>query len=510
MTSRALLEMPHLSLELVGGASGLDRPIAWAHVAEVSDPTPWLEGGELILTTGLGMTAAPEEQLAYLSRLRSAQVAGIVVVSDSAPPISGAMIAAADEQGLPLLTTMLKQPFQAIGKLVYAANSSAEAERLVEHLRIYGVLRTAATETIAAAQLVQRLGDLTRTSLAVVRQDGRPQFGAGNAHHRWPEAAVALEELSGSARRGTYARLTSDDGAPPGFVVQVSAPTPSRVFLIVEGADPGSTPDLVAVHHIATVVGTQVVAQRAERAVRQRVGADLLRELIDGYVGPSVTGRLSALELPDDPLVVLYVRPRQRESDVSAERLHDVLLDHDMPALVGSQLGDVVAVLPADHEPASMARGLRRLATDALEQPCAVSAGTPGDCAHIRTSFQQAVVTIEHAELASDGIATFGRIDEPLAWMMADPARTELLVAQTIAPLIAYDREHRSELVLTLSVYLRATASPSQAADALHVHRNTLSYRLRRIEELTGRSLASMDDRFELWLGLRAQELARA
>jgi PucR family transcriptional regulator, purine catabolism regulatory protein len=448
--------------------------------------------------------------LAYLRRLGAARVAGIVIVSDSAPPISAAMIAAADDDGLPLLTTMLKQPFQAIGKLVYAANSSVEAERLVQHLRIYGVLRTAATETITAADLVQRLGDVTRTRLAVVRQDGRPQFGAGDPHDRWPEAEAALEELSGSARHGTYARLTGDDASPPGYVVQLSSPTPSRIFVIVEGVDGASVPDLVAVHHIATVVATQVVAQRAERAVRQRVGADLLRELIDGYVGPSVGGRLNALELPTDPLVVLCVRPRQRESDVSAERLHDVLLDHDLPALVGSQLADVIAVLPADRAPAILARRLRGLANDALEQPCAVSAGTPGDCAHIRTSFQQAVVAIEHAELASDAIATFGRLDEPLAWMMANPARVELLVAHTIGPLLAYDREHRSELLLTLRVYLRATGSPSQAADALHVHRNTLGYRLKRIEEVTGRSLASMDDRFELWLGVRAHELARA
>jgi purine catabolism regulator len=506
---RALLEMPHLSFEVAGGAAGLDRPVAWVHIAEVSDPTPWVEGGELILTTGGGLTASPDEQVLYLRRLAQARVAGLVVVSDLAPPISDAMIGVADELELPLLTSELKQPFQAIAKLVNSANSSADAERLVEHLRIYGVLRTAAAEGITATQLLDRLAYVTRSRLAVVREDGRPQFGAGRPHERWPQAAAALEALSGAARRGMYARLP-DDGRGSGYVIQLSAPTPSRVFLIVEGIEGKPMPDLVAIHHIATVIATQVIAQRAERAVRQRVGAELLRELIDGYVDRSVPARLRALDLPTQPLVALCVRSRQGDSEAAAERLYDVFLDRDQPALVASRRGEVLAVVAAVRPPAEVARSVREMAIDALERSCSVSIGTPGDSAHLRTSFQQAIVAIEHAELARDGVATFSRIDAPLTWMPADPASTQLLFEQTIAPLLAYDREHRADLLFTLSVYLRATGSAAQAAEALHIHRNTLSYRLKRVEEITSRSLRSMDDRFELWLGLRAYELRSA
>jgi purine catabolism regulator len=508
ITVRGLAEMPHMSLGIAAGAAGLEREIGWVHVAEVSDPTPWLEGGELILTSGLGLTSAADEQALYLRRLVQARVAGLVVVSDTAPPLTARMRAVADEHELPLLTTELKQPFQAIAKLVYAANSSAQAELLVDHLRIYGVLGTAAADGIGAPELVDRLAEITRLRLAVVREDGRPQFGSGPPHERWPEAAAALEELSGGARSGMYARL-SDAGGNPGYVLQLTTPTPSRVFLLAEGIAGEQMPDLVSLHHIATVLGTQVVAQRAERAIRQRVGAELLRELIDGYVGRSVPARLEALDLPTRPLVALCVRTEDGEPEVAAERLHDVLLDHDQPALVATRRGEIIAVLPAADAPLEVAQLVRRLAVDLLEWPCAVSAGTSGDPAHLRTSLQQAVVAIEHAQLAPDGVASFSRIDAPLAWMPADPAGMQLLVEQTIAPLVAYDSEHRTDLVLTLNVYLRA-AGVGQAADALHIHRNTLGYRLKRIEKVTSRSLSSMDDRFELWLGLRAHELRGA
>jgi purine catabolism regulator len=505
ITVRALLEMPHLSLELAAGQAGLDREIAWVHVAEVSDPTPWIEGGELILTTGLGLTDIPDEQALYLRRLALARAAGVVVVSHTAPPISAAMRATANDLDLPLLTTEQKQPFQAIAKLVYAANSNVQAERLVEHLRIYGVLRTAAANGISALELQQRLAEVAQVRLAVVREDGRPQFGAGEPDPRWAAARGALEALSGGARSGMYARLP-DDGGSPGYVLQLTVPTASRVFLIAEGIEGERMPELVALHHIATVLATQVLAQRTERAIRHRVGADLLRELIDGHVGPSVAARLEALEVLGRQLVVLCVRAQERESDIAAEELHDVLLDHDLRALVAKRQGDVFVALPASPSTSEVARLVRAVAVDTFERRCAVSIGTPGDAEHVRTSFQQAVVAIEHALLAPDGVAMFSRIDAPSAWMPADPAAIRLLVDETIGPLIEYDREHHTDLMLTLNVYLRAAGS-AQAADALHIHRNTLGYRLKRIEQVTSRRLTSMDDRFELWLGLRAHEL---
>jgi len=53
LTVAALLETEHLGLGVEAGAAGLDRRITWAHVCELSDPRPWLDSGELIMTTGL-------------------------------------------------------------------------------------------------------------------------------------------------------------------------------------------------------------------------------------------------------------------------------------------------------------------------------------------------------------------------------------------------------------------------------------------------------------------------
>jgi PucR family transcriptional regulator, purine catabolism regulatory protein len=78
-----------------------------------------------------------------------------------------------------------------------------------------------------------------------------------------------------------------------------------------------------------------------------------------------------------------------------------------------------------------------------------------------------------------------------------------------LGPVIAYDEEHVTDLVHSLAVFLEHNRSWQRSAEVLHVHKQTLVYRMHRVEELTGRDLRDTADVVELWLGLRALEFAR-
>ena len=69
--------MPSLRLELAAGRGGLVKEISWLHISELADPTPWLAGGELLLTTGLGIGDRPSAQRAYVRRLEKHGLAGL-------------------------------------------------------------------------------------------------------------------------------------------------------------------------------------------------------------------------------------------------------------------------------------------------------------------------------------------------------------------------------------------------------------------------------------------------
>jgi purine catabolism regulator len=90
---------------------------------------------------------------------------------------------------------------------------------------------------------------------------------------------------------------------------------------------------------------------------------------------------------------------------------------------------------------------------------------------------------------------------------MADPDALRAFADSLLAPLDAYDRDHGGELQASLRAFLQHNARWEAAAGELFVHRHTLRYRMRKVEELTGRDLGSSFDRMEFWLALRAREL---
>jgi purine catabolism regulator len=93
---------------------------------------------------------------------------------------------------------------------------------------------------------------------------------------------------------------------------------------------------------------------------------------------------------------------------------------------------------------------------------------------------------------------------------MADPDALRAFADAMLAPLDAYDRDHNGELLASLQAFLEFNARWETAAAELFVHRHTLRYRMRKVEELSGRDLGSSFDRMEFWLALRARDLLAA
>ena len=75
--------------------------------------------------------------------------------------------------------------------------------------------------------------------------------------------------------------------------------------------------------------------------------------------------------------------------------------------------------------------------------------------------------------------------------------------ARLLDPLRDYDRRHRAELIPTLEAFLDCDGSWTRCATRLHLHVNTLRYRVGRIEQLTGRDLSRLEDKLDFFLALR-------
>jgi purine catabolism regulator len=87
------------------------------------------------------------------------------------------------------------------------------------------------------------------------------------------------------------------------------------------------------------------------------------------------------------------------------------------------------------------------------------------------------------------------------------PVEARALVTRVLGALITYDAEHGTDYLRTLRAMLRHNRSWRLAAQELHIHKQTLGYRLRKIEQLTGRGFTKTEHLAELWFAVRANDL---
>ncbi|MER7176733.1 PucR family transcriptional regulator ligand-binding domain-containing protein, partial [Streptomyces mesophilus] len=122
-TLASLVHHSALKLRVRAGEDRLDTPVRWAHVSELADPVPYMEGGELLLITALKLDAEDHDAMrSYVKRLVDAGVIGLgFAVGVNYEDIPDALVSAASDEGLPLLEVPRRTPFLAISKAVSAA-----------------------------------------------------------------------------------------------------------------------------------------------------------------------------------------------------------------------------------------------------------------------------------------------------------------------------------------------------------------------------------------------------
>jgi purine catabolism regulator len=131
--------------------------------------------------------------------------------------------------------------------------------------------------------------------------------------------------------------------------------------------------------------------------------------------------------------------------------------------------------------------------------------GTAGRVAEAR---QEARWALGAAKAESRRVVRYG--DETALPLPRTPAEAQVLVSRVLGALMAHDAEHGTEYLHTLRVALRSNRSWRLAADELHIHKQTLGYRLRKIEQLTGRGVTQTDHIAELWFAVRAHDLVHS
>lgn len=494
---RDVATIPALDLRVLAGGSGpgMERRVRWVASSELEDPGPYLEGGELLLTTG--MRLAPDDgpgATGYVGRLVAA---GVVALGFGVGPVHAgtpaALVAAADAAGLPLLEVPLPVPFIAVSKAVSGLLAAEEYEQAARGFAAQRDLIRAALDDddpdqAVLARLVRHLGGfalLLDPAGAVVR--ARPVTAAGRA-------AELAGEVARLRPRGVLASAVVASAQEYVVLHPLGVPGRTHGFLAVGSPAAPSPGDHAVVNLAVSLLSLALARAESRHSAARGVRTAAMQLLLAGRgavlpltdlgwsratgrvrvvvvsAGPSAvaTGEdrvgdvlaqaaVASGVLPEDPALIVAVL----SADAALDDLRDAV--HLGDPLVAAGVGDTADADDADALARSLARARRALA--------AVGGGLR----------------------AYDDLG--GGLDALL-----DPAAADAWAVALLAPL---DRPgERADLAATLRAWLDRHGQVDAAAADLGVHRHTVRHRLRRAETLLGRSLDDPAVRAELYLAL--------
>ena len=486
ITVRDLVGMDQLACSVLAGADGLDRPVLWAHSCELPDPWTWLGSKELLMTVGMCIPGEPDEQVRFLDELAGKGLSGVALGDHQlAPPLTDDMLARAEDLRFPVLLVRHTTPFAAVARTVAIASQSEQLGRITRLSKLYELARMT---TPGGTALLERLSTELGSPLHVV-----------DVEHG-TEALAAATSLSSDVIAALRREVTESDRLPPRITVTdrsvavtaFALSTHRRCMMVIEGADIDL--DAFVVLHAQSLVGVEVERATRERERTDRLGEELFRQVVEGKIGGEAAApRFEQAGLSTSSWQVVAF------SATVLEATRTILSDEGRPYL-SLRNGDVAMVL--------CGRDDRQAVTDVVRRH-ADFVGISSFVAEVHRigeGSKEARWALEAARSRGEAVADYSDSAPLFLPRTVDEARLSARIV--LGPLIDNDRAHGTELVRTLQAYLSETRSWNDAADALHIHRQTLGYRLRQIENLTGRSTRRPADIAMFWMALAAREIA--
>jgi len=542
------------SPQVVAGTDGLGARVRWVHVLELADAAHLLQGGELVLTTGVALPAEPALLARYAADLASAGGNGVSALAVElgrryVGTLPGALVRAAADSGLTLIAFEREVSFVEITEAVHARIIDAQLDELRASERLHEVFTELSVTGASTEEIVRQAAALA----------GRPVILADLSHRVLacePGSADPARLLAGFARRsralsGSSGRTAYDEASGWLFTpVGARGEDWGRVILVCDGP-PGGT-DTVLIERAATTLALgRLLTRHAESLDRQAHRTLITGIISQAHADPAEAAvRSRALGVPVDgrQLVAMVLRLRDPAGTpgplgVSA---HARVLDvadaaaaacraERIPALVGTlddaRAGAMLSLSPSADPDRVLESLAARLGSGRDGLVIGVGAAV-GSIRDVRLSFLEASQVADVAAERPDGWpAAAGPSGGPaagepaargsgrplfyrladlrlrgLVHLLRDDPRMQTFVERELGPLLSAEPD--TSLLAVLAAYLAAGGNKAEAAKQAHLARPTFYERLRRIERILGTDLDSAESRTSLHVALLALQAA--
>lgn len=527
----ALKLKPFTGAQVIAGHAGLDNPVTWVHTTGVPDAAQWLNGGELLLVTANNMPDDPSGQRRYVKELAEKRVAGLIVaVGKLIDHIPAVMCEAANAHKFPLIEIPYAVRFV---DLVRTANERIAQENMAlvrRSLDIHRALTQLVLEGGGIRDLAQLLARLINQSVSIeterfealasvniaavdearryTQQHGRTDPRLVNAL----EAAV-LPEIRRTLQpvfipRMPHVGLEMERILAP---VVVHGEIYGFVWIIADER-PLDDIDRVAIESAATIAALIMLHQDSIQSAEAAMKGNLLTRLIQGEMSGFNVLTDQALRYGVDLretfrlLMVEYPQATSQRILRLYRETNHIVATRDRAAIVGQYAGNMILLIQSTEDPDMIIEDLRSTTSREGKARIGVS-GTHSGARQVRLAYTESREVLDITrKLGQHGPNLYF---DDLGYIHAlYHAGPKALESNPYAPALRLlITGQQADLFHTLEIYLDTGGNGVSAAEALHIHRSTLNYRLSRITEIATVDLSNPTTRMNLQVALKLLRL---
>ncbi|HWL96978.1 MAG TPA: helix-turn-helix domain-containing protein [Nocardioidaceae bacterium] len=510
-----LLDAPHLGLRLLHGPEeALQTPVRWVYTTDLPDPGRYVSGGELVVT-GLVWRTGPDSSATFVAAVARAGACALAAGDALFHGIPDDVVQACREHDLVLFGVPEDVSFGDLTEYVLGQAGAERGARLEASLARQRQLLAGMAEGRALDDLCADVSRETGLACRVLTATGR-HVVTGPV----PLSEPDLDRVTRCFLAADQLPASCNGGAATYSVFPVGPALGQRVtswMVVVEGDWAGWEPHVSdAVGELAAIAALERVRRDEGLRVGRHIAEDAVALVAAGSGGqPEALARLRQAGLdPSAPLAVAVAgfadSPGLGEASWSV--LYDAATHLGEPVVTRWAEGSAVAVLPAAQPGFAdiLRRALLRLGPGLARERLTVGVSEASEPAVLSGAWEEARYAQRLAELRQGSRGTVSVVtgEEVTSYVLLlatvpDEIR-RTFATRVLGPVLAYDDKHDAGLRETLETFLDCSCSWSRTAERLHLHVNTVRYRIARVEDLTGRDLSDLEDRVDAFLALRS------
>ncbi|MFC7365122.1 MULTISPECIES: PucR family transcriptional regulator [Bhargavaea] len=528
LTVRDVLERDSFQkAKLAAGVSGLSRKIRWSHILEVREFESLINGGELILTTGISMALGLEEQLAYIRKLDELGASALCIeLADSSKTMPPEVLELADSLGFPIIVFEEVIRFVDITQDLHTALINRHHKMISEMDRLSGRFIELSLMSNGILKILQELHEYFRREAIFISDRPAPYFYPSEAKESEALLRARLDTEGGLEDTGRYVAIADRRFAS----VPVRGPGQvwGRLFLCMD--DPLQDDFYFLILDRAGLAISQVLLRnRTIEERKQNIEDKVVRNLIAGQRmdpetvravlparGKNMYYRVFSILMPEIP-------PFPSQDLLEEELVQRALLIRSLfqrhgffPAITSAENEMAVIAFFISEEQQSrrndrflpLIHEFRNMSAPQFEGSCFGIGKTYQSISDVRRAYRESKDVIR---LQEEGITNSefyeGLGIHRLLLLLKRSGELETYVDDYLGALLEHDARHDSRLFETLVVYLECGGVKKEAAERLFIVRQTLYHRIGKLEGLLGTDFMEPGNRLALEVAVQAYRM---